>query len=260
MDNLPYPTFDLYGSIPFIPLLTSYGCAFNCTYCATPYMHPKMVRRDPSHVLDEIRHWQGRGVRRYAIYDDNFLHKSDLYAKPTLKAIRALIEPIDIYNPNAVNAAFITDELADLLIAAGFKEVRLGLETVNPDVQRATGAKVNSAVFEKAVHALFKAGFPQGSVAAYILSGLPFQKWEDVLEAIDYLSAFHVKVHIAEYTPIPHTPLFDQYYQSARYPIAEDPFYQNNALFPFAWEGFTDDDLARLKKYARDKNVSLAPK
>ena len=254
---LPYPAFDLYPSIPFVPLLTSYGCAFNCTYCATPYMHPRMVRRDPVHVLKEITHWQARGVKRYAIYDDNFLHKGDLYAKPILKGITALREPIDIYNPNAVNAAFITDDVAELLQEAGFKEVRLGLETINKGAQKATGGKVNLRAFEKAIAALSRAGFQPGSVAAYILAGLPFQKWEDVHEAIDYLSALKVRIHIAEYTPIPYTPLFDEYHAQARYPIAGDPFYQNNALFPFAWEGFTDDDLARLKRYAKDKNVLL---
>ena len=255
--HLPYPALDLYDSIPFVPLLTSYGCAFNCTYCATPYMHPQMVRRDPQRVLDEIRYWQARGVNRYAIYDDSFLYRSEQYAVPTLEGIARLPEPIDIYNPNAVNAAFIDDKIAGLLYRAGFREVRLGLETLNPQVQRVTGGKVNTKAFERAVAALFRAGFEPGSIAAYILSGLPLQKWEDVHDAIEYLGRLNVKIHIAEYTPIPHTPLFDQYHNLARYPIAEDPFYQNNALFPFAWEGFTDEDLARLKKYARDKNALL---
>jgi len=256
-DHLPYPAFDLYRSIPFIPILTSYGCAFRCTYCSTPYMHPRIVRRDPGHVLREIAHWQGRGVRRFAIYDDNFLHMRDTYAKPILEGLARLPRPVDIYNPNAVNAAFIDDETARLLYAAGFREVRLGLETVNPEQQRATGGKVTSAVFEKAVTALFGAGFKPGSIAAYILSGLPLQKWQDVNNAVDYLAALTVRVHIAEYTPIPHTPLFHQYHHLARYPIADDPFYQNNALFPFSWEGFTDDDLARVKTYAREKNALL---
>ena len=257
LDCLPYPALDLYDSIPFAPLLTSYGCAFKCTYCATPFMHPSLVRRDPDHVLQEIRHWQSRGVTRFAIYDDSFLYRRDTYAKPILQGIARLPGPVAIYNPNAVNAAFIDDDTARLLYEAGFREVRLGLETVNPDLQRATGGKVTSGAFSKAVTALFRAGFRPGSVAAYILSGLPLQKWEDVHDAIDYLSSLGVTIHIAEYTPIPHTPLFDRHHGIARYPISEDPFYQNNALFPFAWEGFTDEDLARLKTYAREKNTLL---
>jgi hypothetical protein len=37
----------------------------------------------------------------------------------------------------------------------------------------------------------------------------------------------------------------------ARFPVDADAIYQNNALFPYAWEGFTENDLDRLKRYAK---------
>jgi radical SAM superfamily enzyme YgiQ (UPF0313 family) len=253
LQDIPYPAFDLYQTLPFVSLLTSYGCAFSCTYCATPYMHPSIVRRPPRHAIDEILHWQAMGVKRFVIYDDNFLYKSNAFAKPLLKTLSALPSPPEIYNPNAVNAAFIDEEVAELLRAAGFREVRIGLETTNRDLLRSTGGKVSLAVFEKALHHLSTAGFGADKIVVYILSGLPFQQWKDVKDAIDYLTGFGVKIHIAEYTPIPHTPLFEAHHMHARYPIAQDAVYQNNALFPFAWEGFTDEDLAFLKRYVREK-------
>ena len=254
LNALPYPAFDLSESLPFVPLLTSYGCAFNCTYCATPYMHPRMVRRDPAHVLEEIRHWHDRGVQRFVMYDDNLLYRSERYAKPLFNAVSRLPFTVDIYNPNAVNAAFLDRHTADILVAAGFRDIRLGLETIDPDTQRSTGGKVNLTIFERALDNLARAGFPMNKVGVYILSGLPFQKWQTVRAAIDYLSSFGVRAEIAEYTPIPHTALFDQHHAAARYPVAQDPFYQNNALFPYAWEGFTEEDLSNLKRYLKQKN------
>lgn len=257
-DTLPYPCFDLYKNIPFVPLLTSYGCAYKCTYCATPYMHPQMVRRRPGGTLDEIVFWHDRyGVDRYVVYDDSFLFGANGFAKPLLRDIAGLPFCISIYNPNAVNASLIDEEMARLLLCAGFKEVRIGLETVNPLIQKATGGKVDLKTFERAVGFLVKAGFSTGSVIAYILSGLPLQRWGDVKAAIDYLAGLGVKIHLAEYTPIPHTPMFDEFQSHARYPVADDPVYQNNALFPFAWEGFTDEDLMFLKQYARERNKGL---
>jgi hypothetical protein len=35
------------------------------------------------------------------------------------------------------------------------------------------------------------------------MAGLPFQKWEDVKEAIDYVAASGARPYIAEYTPYP---------------------------------------------------------
>jgi len=251
LDALPFPCYDLYDSVNFIPLLTSFGCAFKCTYCATPYTHPAIIRRSPQSVIREIAFWHNRGVRKYVIYDDSFLHKKEIYAKPLLKSIGELPFKIDIYNPNAVNAAFIDEELAGLLANTGFREVRIGLESINPNAQKDMGGKVNSESFERALFLLKQAGFSD-NIYVYILAGLPFQKWEEVKETIDYVVASGVRPYIAEYTPIPHTVLFEQFYRSARYPIMENAIYQNNALFPFAWEGFTEENLIFLKSYAKE--------
>jgi hypothetical protein len=254
---LPYPCLDLYESIPFAPLLTSYGCAYKCSYCATPFMHPNMVRRSPQGTIDEIMFWHDRGVNRCVIYDDNFLYKSDLFAKPLLRDIAGLPFPLDIYNPNAVNAALVSEELAGLLLTARLREVRIGLETTDEALQKATGGKVDLRTFERAFRFLTKAGFPAEAIGVYVLAGLPSQRWEDVKKSIDYLAGLGARVHVAEYTPIPHTPMFEQFKSTARFPIADDPLYQNNALFPFAWEGFTEEDLLFLKRYVGEKNSVL---
>jgi radical SAM superfamily enzyme YgiQ (UPF0313 family) len=252
LDALPYPCYDLYDRTAFIPLLTSLGCAFKCTYCATPYMYSQIVRRSPESVVDEICFWHNRGVERFVLYDDSFLYKKERYAKPLLKGIGRLPFRVDIYNPNAINAAFIDDELALLLVGAGFREVRIGLESVNIAVQKETGGKVDSESFEKALKALRRAGFRREDIHVYILAGLPIQKWEDVKDAVDYVLHSGAMPYIAEYTPIPHSAMFEKYYSDARYPIKEDALYQNNALFPFAWDGFTEERLIFLKRYLRN--------
>lgn len=253
LDVLPYPAHDLLPSIPFVPLLTSLGCAFRCTYCATSYMWGKIVRRSPSSVLNEIIHWHDMGVDRFVMYDDSFLYASESFAKSLLKQIASLPFRVRIYNPNAVNAAFIDNDVAELFFRAGFREVRIGLESVDPLVQSSTGGKVTGAIFERAVRCLKEAGYGRGQVMAYILAGLPRQSWRDVRKAIDYVKSLGVTPYIAEYTPIPHTPMFDQFKDDARFPVAADAVYQNNALFPYAWEGFTEEDLNRLKRYTKEK-------
>lgn len=257
LDVLPYPSYDIYRDIPFVALLTSLGCAFKCTYCATPYMYPKITRRSAAEVIAEVVHWHERGVRRFVIYDDSFLYNSNAYAKPLLSGISSLPFTVDIYNPNAVNAAFIDDDLADLLVSSGFREVRIGLETVDQAAQREMGGKVTNAIFERAIAALKRAGYRKEQMSAYILAGLPRQRWEEVKQAIDYLKSRGVMPYIAEYTPIPHTPMFERFKDAARFPIAEDAVFQNNALFPFAWDGFTEEDMNFLKRYAKDDSLKV---
>ncbi len=255
MDATPYPCFDLSRDIPFIPLLTSFGCPFRCPYCATSYMHPRMARKSPSRVIDEILYWHGQGVSRFVLYDDSFLAGKDRFAKPLLREVAALDIPLEIYNPNAVNAALMDEELASLLMEAGFQEVRFGLETADEELQRALGGKVTTRDFEKALSWLAAAGFPGSAVHAYILSGLPFQRWQDVRSAVDYAADLGVMVGLAEYTPIPHTEFFERFKGAARYPIEDEPLYQNNALFPFAWKGFTEEHLSSIKARVRALNL-----
>lgn len=252
-EGVPYPCFDLYGTPYFVPLLTSYGCIYRCAYCSTPFMYPRIIRRSPVEVIDEVRYWQGSGVNRFVLYDDNFLYDKKNHAVPILKGLVGLTYKPDIYNPNALNAAFIDEEIGELLLNSGFKEIRIGLESIDPDTQKKTGNKIDKKGFERAVLNLIKAGFEASSIVVYILAGLPFQKWTDVKDAIDYLIDLGLRPHIAEYTPIPHTRLFDEYMAYARYPIGEEPIFQNNALFPFSWDGFTENDLISLKQYLREK-------
>ncbi|HOV89283.1 MAG TPA: radical SAM protein [Syntrophorhabdaceae bacterium] len=252
-EDLPYPCFDLYGSPYFVPLLTSFGCIYRCAYCATPFMYPRILRRRPEDVIGEVIHWHQIGVKRFVLYDDNFLYDKINHGVPILKGLINMPDKIDIYNPNAMNAALIDYEIAELLMQAGFKEIRIGLETTNPELQKKTGNKVNRESFERAIKCLKKAGFKGDAIGVYVLAGLPLQKWTDVKDTIDYLIGLEVRPHIAEYTPIPHTRLYKEYNNLARYPITKEPLYQNNALFPFSWDGFTEDNLAFLKGYVREK-------
>jgi len=254
IDAMPYPALDLYERRHFVPIIGSIGCAYRCTYCATSFLRPRMVRRPPESVLEEMAHWMGKGVFRFALYDDSFLAGAADFAKPLLRAIADLPSTPAIYNPNALNASLIDGETAALLRGAGFREIRLGLETSDPALQRETGGKVDRRVFERAVKALLEAGFAPGKVRAYVLAGLPRQKWEEVKESIDYVAGLGIKVSLAQYTPIPHTEMFERYKGLARYPIEEEPLFQNNALFPFAWEGFGEGDMNHLKSYTRGKN------
>lgn len=258
LDVMPYPAFDLYESRPFVPLLASTGCAYRCTYCATSYLRPRISRRTPESVLREIGYWNDRGISRFALYDDNFLFRPDAFSKPMLSGVARLPFRPAFYNPNALNASLVDGEIAGLLKRAGFREVRIGLETIDPETMTATGGKVSRDTFERAVALLREAGFDGASVKAYVLAGLPSQRWEEVERAVDYAAGLGVHVSLAEYTPIPHTPMVEANLSLARYPITEEPLFQNNALFPFAWEGFTESDMNGLKAHVRKRNAAGA--
>jgi len=59
---------------PNVPLLTSRGCPYQCTYCAGHYITGRGVRfRSPTRVVEEMLFLNsGYGIDTFAIVDDNF--------------------------------------------------------------------------------------------------------------------------------------------------------------------------------------------
>ena len=89
LDSLPYPAFDLLGRFDQVPLLTSRGCPYRCTYCASGLLNGfGYRRRDPIGVADEVSYWHDRyGVHHFAFYDDALLTDPRSAAIPMMKEI-----------------------------------------------------------------------------------------------------------------------------------------------------------------------------
>lgn len=54
----------------FLPILTSRGCPYRCTFCIAPSVNPKWRGRSAKHVVDEIEHfYRTLGVRDFHVSD-----------------------------------------------------------------------------------------------------------------------------------------------------------------------------------------------
>lgn len=249
-DAYPYPAFDLISKNNYIVVLSSRGCPYRCTYCASRSLFGGFVRRDPVKVADEICYWSGRfGVGDVAFYDDALLVESENHLVPLLEEIQRRDLRLRFHTPNGLHVRGLSGPLSDLLFRSGFCEPRLGLEMVNPNWQEATGGKVTNEEFEKAVENLMEAGFPPREIGVYLLTGLPGQRIEQVMEGIRMVMKMGAKPYLAEYSPVPGTLLWNAALRVSSFPIAEDPIYHNNTIMPCQWEGFSYNDLLELKAY-----------
>ena len=249
---LPYPSFDLYPSVDYVCILTSRGCPFQCVYCASPVLTKRFIRRDPFEVLKEIEHWVTRyEVKNIAFYDDALLIEPDKYIIPLLKEIVRRGIPASLHAPNGLHVREIGRELADLLFCAGFKTVRLGFETSSEVAQRETGGKVNNQEFQWAVKSLKEAGYFSEEIGAYVLAGLPGQRVGEVEESISFVREAGARPYLVEYSPVPHTRLFEIAKERSSFDLENEPLFHNNSIFPCQWEGFTMSDLKRLRMNLR---------
>jgi radical SAM superfamily enzyme YgiQ (UPF0313 family) len=251
LDSTPYPAFDLQRQVPYVCLLTSRGCPFDCAYCAARYLQSGCRRRHPGAVVAEIRHWHDEfGVREFVFYDDALLTNSAAHFRPIMEGVIRAGLAVRFHTPNAVHIREINDATADLMIRAGFETLRLGLETTAFEARGQMDHKVTAKDFQRAVGCLKRAGFDARRMGAYLLAGLPGQPLAAVVRSIQTVKEAGITPVLAYYSPIPHTAMWPAAVASSRYDLAADPIFTNNAIFPCQKAPFSWERLSFLKNLA----------
>ena len=252
LDRLPYPAFDMLRRIDYICLTTSLGCPYRCRYCASHFLNPRFFRRDPLHVLDEILYWHTDfGVQDFAFYDDALLAQSGNHIAILLENLIKRNLNIRFHTPNALHVREISIDGARLLRLSGFRTIRLGLETADRELRANLDQKVFEGEFEKAVRHLQGAGYGPGEIGTYIMMGLPGQSVDSVIKTIEFVDRSGAIPYLAEYSPIPHTPIWKEAMACSDYDLASEPLFHNNTLMP-CWDDRKRARLPELKRFVRE--------
>ena len=229
------------------------GCPMKCRYCASHLLSPELIRGNPVDGLNYLKLLLEIGrVRFAAFYDDALLSGKEEVLLPFLEGVIEADLNVDFYLPNAIHLRYLDLEAAGLMKRAGFREIRLGYESSSIDFHSRHDSKVVSGEFEEGLSILKEAGFLKEEIIAYILAGMPGQSAAEVEESVRFVSSFGIRASIAEYSPVPHTGLWEKSVELSRYPIADEPLFQNNSLFPMEWDGFSSVELRRLKILSRE--------
>ncbi len=259
LSAMPAPALDLLTGFAYAPLLTSLGCPFRCPYCASRILQPQWQRRPAAAVYAEIRKWHDAfGVEDFAFYDDALLLHADRTLKPVLERLCLEGPKIRLHTPNALHIRALTPEWCQLLHASGFTTLRLGLETTRADTHKRWGGKVEQGMFAAAVQHLRAAGFTPSQIGVYLLCGVPGQTPGEVADAIAAVRDAGAQPHLAEYSPLPGTALWETACTISNYDVAAEPLYQNNTFFACRRPDFSHEDLRHLKALARQVRQQTA--
>lgn len=260
LDSHPYPAFDLIRNIVQLPILTSRGCPYRCTYCASHIFNKKFRRRDPLKVADEIEYWQKKtGVVNFCFYDDALLVNPSEMIIPLLNEIKKRNLRCQFHCPNGLHLREITEEISCLLYSSGFKTIRFGFESSDLVRQTQTGGKVKNEELRTGVKNLKKAGYKTEDIGIYLLCGLPGQSAAEVKDSIEFVLECGAKPLLAEYSPIPGTKMWNDAVLCSSFDIQNEPLYHNNSLLPCRSDDFSYADYLDLKKELKNKTKKDCP-
>jgi len=223
------------------------GCPFRCSYCSVPSLFPRFVPRPTEECLEEVRHLARVGARHVAFYDDALLFRPEQALLPFLEGV--LREGIDLsfHTPNALNARFVTPEIARIMVRAGVRSFHLGFESSAVEWQRKTGGKVYASEFADALRVLRAAGAEE--VTAYVIVGHPSGDEQEVEASMRFAAEQGARVMLSEFAPIPGTPDGEA---CARWVDLAEPLNHNKTAFAIRRLGAAR--LDRLKDLCRALN------
>jgi hypothetical protein len=234
-------------------LKLSDGCPFECTYCLVPKVYGKFRARPLQRSLAELELLIKLGARDIAFYDDALLFDAKDVLVPFLTEVVNRGLSVNFHSPNAINARFVTKEIAGLLIRAGFKTFYLGFESTSKDWQRLTGSKVFSDELAMAVENLKLAGAEPNNITAYQILGHPKTEVADLEESMRFVNSIGIRGMLADFSPIPGTP--DGEY-CRKWVDMDEPLFHNKTAFPIILLCF--DESNRLKDLQRKLNRNLS--
>lgn len=190
LDALPYPAYHLmpmekyriYGRI-HLPVMSSRGCPFQCTFCVASQMFGAKFRaRSPRSVVDEIE-WliKEYGAEAISFHDDTLTldNRRMLRICDEIKKRK-----VEVPWGCQTRADCVSKELLSRMMEAGCHEVSFGVESGSQRIIDAVGKKISREQAEKAVRwsrelSLF--------VAVSAILGYPGETRETLKQTIDFV-------------------------------------------------------------------------
>jgi len=246
------PLWEAYPDLRVGVLKLADGCPFKCTYCSVPQVYPPFAARPLERSLAELAWLRQCGARHVAFYDDALLFKPEQILVPFLRQVLQRGLEAHFHTPNALNARFITQDLATLMVQAGFKTFYVGFESSAYAWQRRTGGKVYAHELEQAVEHLVSAGADIHQIMAYLIIAHPQTDQQDVEASMHFAHSLGLRLMLSEFSPIPGTPDGER---CRAWVDLDEPLWHNKTVFPLVFLGAAE--VQRLKALCRELNSKI---
>ncbi len=161
---------------------TARGCRYKCKFCYYPKSYDSICRLSEDEITATLKHACERGVTEIFMLDPT------LNQRPHFDDFLRLLargNPDHQFTFSAeLRAEGIRSETAKLLRAANFREVEVGLQSVDAAAQKLMGRNVNLELFERGTRAMLDEGI---RVRVDLIIGLPGDTADSVRRGFEYL-------------------------------------------------------------------------
>jgi radical SAM superfamily enzyme YgiQ (UPF0313 family) len=206
-----------------LPVLSSRGCPYQCTFCSSPSMWGNWRPRDPQAVADELEYY----IQEFGATDFHFYDLTAVVKRPNAEALaREFIRRgLDMTWQLGVGTRIeqFDGELAALLKESGLRYVAFAPESGSESSRKAMKKHLSQANLERATRDAMAVGL---KTQFLIIVGLPHETLEDLAATVG-LAWWAGRMGVDEigpnvFTPYPGSRLFDQLLEEGVIAMDED--------------------------------------
>lgn len=221
---------------PFMPMLATRGCPYQCTFCASKSMWTTTwIPRNPKSVVAEmVRYNREFGATDFHFVDLTFVIKKQ-WAKEFSKEILEKGLKITWQLPGGTRAEAIDEELAEIMARSGLSNMSFAIESGSEETLAQTKKNLNLKKQMDAARAARKAGI---RLFGFFIIGFPGESKKDLW--LTFLMVFRAawlgyhEINISGFAPIPGTEDFRKLVAEGKLTINEDYYHD---LFNWATIG-----------------------
>lgn len=224
-DKIPFPDWEMLQpnnyfkymqsvSMPLrgenpIPILTSRGCPFQCTFCCSGATNRRIMRyRSPENVVAEIQFLKEKyGVDEIFFSDDNLT----MDIERAKKIFSLMIEKkLNLHwrAPNGIRIDRIDEELVEKMAQSGGYYVGVGIESGNTDVIKRIKKNIDLRGVKEKVELLHKYKI---KVSGFFMTGILNETVSEADDTLKFaLSVPFDRIQVCNFVPYPGSEDFDR--------------------------------------------------
>lgn len=202
-----YKNFNMKDYSKQVPIHSSRGCVYQCTFCPNKLIGRKFRTRSAISFVDEIEYWFAKGIRQFAIDDDNFTFNKKRVYDICDEIEKRNLKNLFIRCSNGIRADRVDRQLLARMKEIGVREVGFGVDGGNNKVLGYLKKGETIETIERAIKDACELGL---DVKIFIIVGTPRETKADIEDSIELAKKYPVaRVNFNNAIPYPGTAMFD---------------------------------------------------
>lgn len=256
LDAIPFPFYEGFKNFnlknytgfaglpkPTAAIITSRGCIFDCTYCASVNFWGKKWRcRSAQNVLDEIEHLvKEMGARSIYMFDDNF----PVNKKRVMDICQGIVKrKMNIQWACCSHVKMVKEELLNAMKISGCVSIDFGVESGSNLILENINKKQKRSDIERAFALVHRAGIKP---RAYLMVGNQGETIETIDETIEMIGKIkpHSSIGATLLWLLPGTQVFEE---ARRNGFIDNDYWIKSDNVPYNLQQYSYNELFKLRQ------------